>query len=128
MHLLARWTLVPTPPRSSRTTSAAWFRWPAAPRPRRSRTRRVSWPRTSAASPQAPTFPSTAASTRSPAASRTYPPATQFAAAKPSPAIAVALELPGLRLPRIVQTVLEGYADRPALGQRAVEFVNANGP
>jgi fatty acid CoA ligase FadD9 len=47
----------------------------------------------------------------------------QFAAAKPDPAVAEALEQPGLRLPQIVQTVLEGYADRPALGQRAVEFV-----
>jgi fatty acid CoA ligase FadD9 len=47
----------------------------------------------------------------------------QFAAAKPSAAVAAALELPGLRLPQIVQTALEGYADRPALGQRAVEFV-----
>jgi len=47
----------------------------------------------------------------------------QFAAARSSPAVAAALGLPGLRLPQIVQTVLEGYADRPALGQRAVEFV-----
>ncbi len=47
----------------------------------------------------------------------------QFAAARPDPAVAEALEQPGLRLPQIVQTVLEGYADRPALGQRAVEFV-----
>jgi fatty acid CoA ligase FadD9 len=47
----------------------------------------------------------------------------QFAAAQPSPAVAAALEQPGLRLPQIVQTVLEGYADRPALGQRAVQFV-----
>jgi fatty acid CoA ligase FadD9 len=47
----------------------------------------------------------------------------QFAAAKPDPAVAKALEQPGLRLPQIIQTVLEGYADRPALGQRAVEFV-----
>ncbi len=47
----------------------------------------------------------------------------QFAAAKPDPAVAEALEQPGLRLPQIVQTVLEGYADRPALGQRAVGFV-----
>jgi fatty acid CoA ligase FadD9 len=46
----------------------------------------------------------------------------QFAAAKPDPAVAAALEQPGLRLPQIVATVLEGYADRPALGQRAVEF------
>src|ERR1700722_4562960 len=47
----------------------------------------------------------------------------QFAAAKPSPTVAAALELPGLRLAQIVHTALEGYADRPALGQRAVEFV-----
>jgi fatty acid CoA ligase FadD9 len=47
----------------------------------------------------------------------------QFAAARPTPEVAAALELPGLRLPQIVQTALEGYADRPALGQRAVEFV-----
>ncbi len=30
---------------------------------------------------------------------------------------------PGLRLPQIVRTVMEGYADRPALGQRAIGFV-----
>src|SRR5271166_4867303 len=47
----------------------------------------------------------------------------QFAAARPNPAVARALEQPGLRLPQIIQTVLEGYADRPALGQRAVELV-----
>jgi fatty acid CoA ligase FadD9 len=47
----------------------------------------------------------------------------QFAAARPDPAVAEALEQPGLRLPQIIQTVLEGYADRPALGQRVVEFV-----
>ncbi|KAA1246773.1 carboxylic acid reductase [Mycobacterium simiae] len=47
----------------------------------------------------------------------------QFAAAKPIPAVAAALEQPGLRLPHIIQTVLQGYADRPALGQRAVQLV-----
>jgi fatty acid CoA ligase FadD9 len=47
----------------------------------------------------------------------------QFVAAKPSPTVAAAVEQPGLRLPQIIQTVLDGYADRPALGQRAVEFV-----
>ena len=47
----------------------------------------------------------------------------QFAAARPSPAVTAAIDQPGLRLPQIVQTVMEGYADRPALGQRAVEFV-----
>ena len=43
----------------------------------------------------------------------------QFADARPSDAITAAIEQPGLRLPQIVQTVMEGYAERPALGQRA---------
>jgi fatty acid CoA ligase FadD9 len=47
----------------------------------------------------------------------------QFAAARPEPAIAAALEQPGLPLPQIIRTVLKGYADRPALAQRVVEFV-----
>jgi fatty acid CoA ligase FadD9 len=47
----------------------------------------------------------------------------QFAAAKPDQAVAEAAEQPGLRLPDVVRVVMEGYADRPALGQRAVEFV-----
>ena len=47
----------------------------------------------------------------------------QFADARPIAAISSAIEAPGLRLPQIVQTVMEGYADRPALGQRAVQFV-----
>jgi fatty acid CoA ligase FadD9 len=47
----------------------------------------------------------------------------QFAAAKPRAAVARALEQPGLGLRRIIETVMEGYADRPALGQRAVRFV-----
>ncbi|GFG76216.1 carboxylic acid reductase [Mycobacterium botniense] len=47
----------------------------------------------------------------------------QFAAARPDAAVAAAIEQPGLRLTQVIQTVLEGYADRPALGQRAVEFV-----
>ncbi|MGB8407640.1 MAG: carboxylic acid reductase [Mycobacterium sp.] len=51
----------------------------------------------------------------------------QFAAALPIEAVAQAVEKPGLRLPEIVQTVLKGYADRTALGQRAVEFVTENG-
>ena len=48
----------------------------------------------------------------------------QFAAAKPDPAIAEAIEQPGLPLAEIVRTVMEGYADRPALGERAVEFIS----
>jgi len=47
----------------------------------------------------------------------------QIAAARPDPAIAAAIIDPGLRLPQVVNTVLRGYADRPALGRRAVEFV-----
>ncbi|OBF02982.1 oxidoreductase [Mycobacterium sp. ACS4054] len=47
----------------------------------------------------------------------------QFAAARPNPAIEAALEQPGLRLPQVIRTVLDGYADRPALAHRAVEFV-----
>ena len=47
----------------------------------------------------------------------------QFAAARPSEAIAQAMKAPELRLPEIVRIVLDGYADRPALGQRSVELV-----
>src|SRR5260370_40873047 len=47
----------------------------------------------------------------------------QFADARPSETVAKAIEDPELRLPQIVQTVIDGYADRPALGQRAVAFV-----
>ncbi|HYB35793.1 MAG TPA: carboxylic acid reductase [Mycobacterium sp.] len=47
----------------------------------------------------------------------------QFAAARPSEAVAAAVEEPGLRLPQVIQTVMEGYADRHALGQRAVQFI-----
>jgi fatty acid CoA ligase FadD9 len=47
----------------------------------------------------------------------------QFAAARPDPSVTATLEQPGLRLAQIIRTVLEGYADRPALGQRMVELV-----
>ncbi|GAF49359.1 carboxylic acid reductase [Rhodococcus wratislaviensis] len=47
----------------------------------------------------------------------------QFVAARPSEALTAAIEQPGLRLPQLVRTVMEGYADRPALGQRAVQFI-----
>ncbi|MDT5279315.1 MAG: fatty acid CoA ligase FadD9, partial [Mycobacterium sp.] len=46
----------------------------------------------------------------------------QFADARPSEAVAHAIEA-AEALPQIVQTVIDGYADRPALGQRAVQFV-----
>jgi fatty acid CoA ligase FadD9 len=48
----------------------------------------------------------------------------QFADARPSEAISAAIDQPGLRLPQIVRTVMEGYADRPALAQRAIQFAN----
>ncbi|AKS34624.1 carboxylic acid reductase [Mycolicibacterium goodii] len=47
----------------------------------------------------------------------------QFAAARPDAAAAAATDNPELRLPAVVKQVLTGYADRPALGRRAVEFV-----
>ncbi|KHO26304.1 oxidoreductase [Mycolicibacterium setense] len=47
----------------------------------------------------------------------------QFAAAIPSDTVTAAVDVPGLLLPEIVQTLLQGYAERPALGERALEFV-----
>ncbi len=46
----------------------------------------------------------------------------QFAAATPDDAVSVAADSPQLGLSGVVRTVLAGYAARPALGQRAVEF------
>lgn len=48
---------------------------------------------------------------------------SEFTATMPDPEVNGALDAPGLRLPQLVRTVLEGYSDRPALGQRAVELV-----
>jgi len=47
----------------------------------------------------------------------------QFAAARPDEAVFAAMEEPGLRLPQLIQVVMDGYADRPALGQRATKLV-----
>ena len=47
----------------------------------------------------------------------------QLIAAQPDPAITAALDGPGVLLTDVIRTVMTGYADRPALGQRAVEFV-----
>ena len=53
---------------------------------------------------------------------------TQFIAAQPDPAVTAGLDDPGMLLTDVIRTVMDGYADRPALGQRAVEFVtDANG-
>src|SRR6188474_1411206 len=43
----------------------------------------------------------------------------QFADARPNEEITAAINQPGLQMPELVRTVMEGYADRPALGQRA---------
>jgi fatty acid CoA ligase FadD9 len=47
----------------------------------------------------------------------------QFAAAKPDPAVIEAARGPGVRLAEVLQTFVDGYADRPALGLRARELV-----
>ncbi len=47
----------------------------------------------------------------------------QFAAAAPDESVSAAIEQAGLRFPPVVRAVLEGYADRPALAQRAYELV-----
>jgi fatty acid CoA ligase FadD9 len=47
----------------------------------------------------------------------------QLIAAQPDPAIAAEIGEPGMLLTDVIRTVMNGYADRPALGQRAVEFV-----
>jgi fatty acid CoA ligase FadD9 len=47
----------------------------------------------------------------------------QFRGAEPIPAVVEAASQPGLRLAPLLQTLVEGYADRPALGQRARELV-----
>ncbi|BBX07422.1 carboxylic acid reductase [Mycolicibacterium aichiense] len=47
----------------------------------------------------------------------------QFAAAAPDPQVTAAASQPGLPLSAVITTVFNGYADRPAVGQRAVRFV-----
>ena len=43
----------------------------------------------------------------------------QFRKAQPIPEVIDAARRPGLRLAEILQKLADGYADRPALGQRA---------
>ncbi|WP_307828352.1 carboxylic acid reductase [Antrihabitans sp. YC2-6] len=43
--------------------------------------------------------------------------------ARPIPAVGAELRAPGVRLAQVVTTVMERYADRPAVGQRAFELV-----
>ncbi|MFV8310971.1 carboxylic acid reductase [Mycobacteroides chelonae] len=47
----------------------------------------------------------------------------QFRAAKPDTAVDAAVTVPGLRLAQVVATIMDGYADRPALGHRAQELI-----
>src|SRR6478609_8007973 len=47
----------------------------------------------------------------------------QLIAAQPDPSIAAAQSAPGVLLADVIRTVMTGYANRPALGQRAVEYV-----
>ncbi|MFL6696739.1 MAG: AMP-binding protein, partial [Vitreoscilla sp.] len=47
----------------------------------------------------------------------------EFRAAMPLAEVQAAIEQPGVPLSRILATIMEGYADRPALGQRAHELV-----
>src|SRR3978361_401221 len=47
----------------------------------------------------------------------------QLIAARPDPSITAALNGPGAVLADVIRTAMTGYADRPALGQRAVDFV-----
>ncbi|WP_099024251.1 carboxylic acid reductase [Mycolicibacterium palauense] len=46
----------------------------------------------------------------------------QFAAAAPDPDVNAAIDNPDLQLPDIIATTFRGYAHRPALGRRAVEY------
>src|ERR1700754_754476 len=47
----------------------------------------------------------------------------QLGAARPDPAITAALDDPDMVLVDVMKKVMTGYADRPALGERAIEFV-----
>src|SRR5580658_8005143 len=47
----------------------------------------------------------------------------QFRNSSPLDVVSAAKRQPGLRIAQVVQIVMEGYADRPALGQRARELV-----
>ena len=51
----------------------------------------------------------------------------QFRAAAPVRGVIEAACTPGLRLTQVFETLVEGYADRPALGQRARELVTDAG-
>ena len=48
----------------------------------------------------------------------------EFRAAEPSTEIRAAARQPGLRLVQVLETLMDGYAERPAMGMRATELVN----
>ena len=54
---------------------------------------------------------------------RLYAEDAQFRDTRPDEAVAEAVRQPGLRIAEAMATVMEGYADRPALGQRAREVI-----
>ncbi len=54
---------------------------------------------------------------------RLYAEDAQFRDTRPDEAVAEAVRRPGLRIAEAMSTVMEGYADRPALGQRAREVI-----
>jgi fatty acid CoA ligase FadD9 len=54
---------------------------------------------------------------------RLYASDRQFQAADPLPEVVDGARRPGLRLPEVIETLVAGYRDRPALGQRARELV-----
>ncbi len=54
---------------------------------------------------------------------RLYATDEQFRATRPDEKVAEAARRPGLRIAEVMATVMEGYADRPALGERAREAV-----
>jgi fatty acid CoA ligase FadD9 len=52
----------------------------------------------------------------------------QFADARPIGSIMHAIASRELRLADVVQTVVNGYADRPALGQRSIQDASIRAP
>src|ERR1700742_1128538 len=54
---------------------------------------------------------------------RLYADDAQFSAARPDDAVAESVRRPGLRIAEAMAGVMTGYADRPALGQRAREVI-----
>jgi fatty acid CoA ligase FadD9 len=54
---------------------------------------------------------------------RLYAEDAQFRAARPDDSVAESVRRPGLRIAEAMATVMTGYADRPALGQRAREVI-----